>query len=547
MTGGPETIGSVTVRLVRADKTVDEAMRVGTDFHEERSDVGRLFVGQSPTTPPRWAKFVRAAAGAEADLELQTKSCGAILFLEATLAGKPKRTFALTFGTGQLALNPDAIERSFGLKVTLNTVARSRLRTLDVANLDATVIQRRTQASRDIDIDGFGIDRYQELLRLAAGTPDDSDLARTLSGRDSLTLNRRYSVSELKPLCERLLKLYQGTEYQKDYKFIDNVTPVRDRLLIADLDGLAFSELRTLVAGGKSDLHLAIPDILDPARSLDVAYLGAKLKSGRKNIYPDLDITDYVQELSLGKFPQLSQEDWRSTHEVRFSEAGEADEEKHHKIHDCIVWEVIHNGTTYVAFAGEWFAIDRKFYQEIEDDFRRLVTPTPIVASTAAKNEQEFLAELDAKPDLLLMDKTRTNPTGAPRASIEFCDFLGSDRKLIHLKDGHASTAISHLWSQGVVGSESFLRDEGFRKALLKNVRARQKDSGKSGFEALLPRPAKRPATKDYTVVYGIMRERYKRSGKLDLPFFSKVSLRAAAQRLEDLGFQVEVQLIEMS
>ena len=100
--------------------------------------------------------------------------------------------------------------------------------------------------------------------------------------------------------------------------------------------------------------------------------------------------------------------------------------------------------------------------------------------------------------------------------------------------------------SQGVVGSESFLRDERFRRALLNNVRARQRDSKKSGFDALLPTPAKRPVTSNYTVAYGSMREPYRSSGKIDLPFFSKVSLRAATRRLEDLGFRVEVQLIEM-
>jgi uncharacterized protein (TIGR04141 family) len=54
------------------------------------------------------------------------------------------------------------------------------------------------------------------------------------------------------------------------------------------------------------------------------------------------------------------------------------------------------------------------------------------------------------------------------------------------------------------------------------------------------------PTTRDFTVAYGIMRTPLKRPGKLDIRFFSKVSLRAAAQRLEDLGFKVEVQLIEM-
>lgn len=542
----PATVGSVSVRLIRADKTVDSAMRPENKFHEVPSETGRLFVGQSPSNPPPWASFVREAAGTAADIELQNKSCGAVLFLAAGRAGKPDRIFAFTFGTGHLALDPDAIERGFGLKVTLNKVERSKLRTLDVASLDATVIQRRTQASRDIDIDEFGLNKHQDLLRLAAGTPDDAGLARTLSGRDSLTLNRRYSAAELKALCSRLLTLFEGKEYQKHYKFIDNVRPVQDRLLLSNLDGLAFAEIKALVSGQTSDLHLSLPEILDPSRSLEVSYLGATLKPGRKSVHPDIDIADYVQELRLGKFADLTLDAWRTTHEIRFSEAGETDREKHHRIHNCIVWEVFHNGITYVAFGGEWFAIDKLFYKEVEEDFRRLVSVTPVVASTAAKNEQELLVELDARPDLLLMDKTKTNPTGAPRANIEFCDFLGSDGKLIHLKDGHASTSISHLWSQGVVGSESFLRDEGFRRRLLKHVRARQKDAKKAGFDGLLPTPAKRPTTRDFIVTYGIMRAPLKRSGKLDIPFFSKVSLRAAAQRLQDLGFNVEVQLIEM-
>lgn len=452
----------------------------------------------------------------------------------------------ITFGTGHLALDPEAIERSFGLRVVLNTVVRSQLRTLDVASLDATVIQRRTQASRDIDINEFGMDRYRELLRLAAGTPSDAGLARTLSGRDSLTLNRQYTVTEIKPLCLKLLMLSEGLEYQTDYKFIDNVKPVRDRSLVATLDGLAFAELGVLVGGRASDLHLSIPDILDPGRSLDVTYVGAKLKSGRKRVYAGVDVADYVEQLKLGKFSKLTLDDWRATHSIKFAETGTTDPDKQHKVRDCLVWEVVHNQVTYVLFGGEWFAIDDKFYVEIEQDFRRLIPKKVIIQSTKASNEQKLLAELEKRPELLLMDKTKTNPTGASKASIEFCDFFSLDRQLIHLKDGHASSSISHFWNQGVVSSESFLRDEGFRRAALKNVRKRQKETSKAGFDVLLPTPAKRPSTRDFTVVYGIMRVPYKKTKKLDLPFFSKVSLRAAAQRLEDLGFEVEVQLIEM-
>jgi uncharacterized protein (TIGR04141 family) len=58
------------------------------------------------------------------------------------------------FGTGHHAFDGDAFERGFGLRVVLNSVARSSLRSLDIATLDATTFLRRVQASRDADLQG---------------------------------------------------------------------------------------------------------------------------------------------------------------------------------------------------------------------------------------------------------------------------------------------------------------------------------------------------------------------------------------------------------
>lgn len=42
-----DTIGSVTVRLLRDGKTVEDTMRAGSGFREEPAEIGRLFVGQN--------------------------------------------------------------------------------------------------------------------------------------------------------------------------------------------------------------------------------------------------------------------------------------------------------------------------------------------------------------------------------------------------------------------------------------------------------------------------------------------------------------------
>jgi len=53
------------------------------------------------------------------------------------------------------------------------------------------------------------------------------------------------------------------------------------------------------------------------------------------------------------------------------------------------------------------------------------------------------------------MDQVKLNPAGMGGASsLEPCDFLSNDKQFIHLKDGHGSAPISHLWNQGLVSAE---------------------------------------------------------------------------------------------
>ena len=84
-------------------------------------------------------------------------------------------TCAISFGTAHHGLDPEAFERSFGLRAVLNAVTRSTLRALDSATLDATTVKRRVQTSRNSDLQTFGLDTDRDLLRLAWGSPTDSN------------------------------------------------------------------------------------------------------------------------------------------------------------------------------------------------------------------------------------------------------------------------------------------------------------------------------------------------------------------------------------
>lgn len=538
---------TLSMRLLRRDRTVEGAFRAKSDFTEEATKSGRLFTDQSAGTPPGWLGLVNEFT-VDGNLRLENRSCAAVLFLEVALDGEnaKSRTFAFAFGGGHHALNPDAFERNFGLKIAVNSIARSNLKNIDLATLESTSFQKRIQASRRADLQGFGIDFQRDLLRLAGGVPTDTTFASSLAGKDALTFTSKLAAADIADKCKRALTLFAAKDYEKDFKFIDLITPVKDRGLLDELDELIFSEIKEMIAGKPSDLHLTLPEIIDPEETHDIGYFGVGFNSGAKTGYGELAIEDYIAELVAGRPADVdSMAELKASHEIRVVADGHGSKEQRRRLYDCFVYEVVHKNKTYVLFSGDWYCIEGKFFAEVERDYQALLSATPLRASTKATNEQELIGELDADMDLLNLDKVKASPFGASGANLEPCDFLSRNKEFIHLKDGHGSAPISHLWNQGVVSAESFVRDEVFRRSMRDSAIKRQVKVGKAGFEVLLPDGRSKPVPSDYKVVYGIMRHPYQRSGKLGLPFFSKVSLRAAANRIQLMGFAVEVHLIE--
>jgi uncharacterized protein (TIGR04141 family) len=541
--GGAETL-TISLRLLRNDRTIDDAVRTTAKLKEQSASDGRLFYSQSNDNTPSWLGLVNQFA--RTPLKLANKSCAAVLFINVIDEDGKTRTFALAFGSGHLALHADAFERNFGLKVALNSIARANLKNLDMATLEATSFQKRVQASRTSDLGGFGLDTEHDLLRLVGGVPTDTTFASSVSGKDALTLTAKLSPSKIATKCADALKLFVATDYKNDYGFIDQISPVRKTDLIQLLDSLVFAEIQNLLMSKSSDLHLTIPNIIDPEETHEIGYFGTGFKSGGKQSYADLTIEDYIAEIRTGRPTELIDiGSIKAGQEIQIIKNGQGDKKKRQRLYDCFVYEANHDKNTYVLFAGEWYLIEDQFFKSVEADFIKLVSSTPFITKTKCVTERELIENLDKNPDLLNLDQVKASPAGAAGANLEPCDFFSRKKEFIHLKDGHGSAPISHLWNQGVVAAESFVRDEKFRKAVRDNAIKRQKSAKKAGFESLLPDGRSKPTPSDYKVIYGIMRHPYKASNKLGLPFFSKVSLRAAANRLALMGYAVEVHLIE--
>jgi uncharacterized protein (TIGR04141 family) len=113
-------------------------------------------------------------------------------------------------------------------------------------------------------------------------------------------------------------------------------------------------------------------------------------------------------------------------------------------------------------------------------------------------------------------------------SKIEFCDLFGRGNELIHVKRFGGSSVLSHLFAQGSVSGELMLTDKDFRV----KVREKLPASHRGQVSEDRPSPDKHP------VIFAIISTS---SGPLNLPFFSRLSLRHAASRLKGFGYQVSL------
>jgi uncharacterized protein (TIGR04141 family) len=118
------------------------------------------------------------------------------------------------------------------------------------------------------------------------------------------------------------------------------------------------------------------------------------------------------------------------------------------------------------------------------------------------------------------------------KSRVEFCDLYSKNKDIIHVKQYGGSSLLSHLFSQAVVSADCFLHEIAFRQDV----------------NGLLPPgfkfadPTKAPTPSAYTVCVAIMS---KVPGPLEIPFFSKVSLKHAVKSLQKMNFNVTKLKIE--
>jgi len=480
---------------------------------------GAIFLSPQRKNPPQWLSFLNE--GSQNKLkDLLNTSTSAVLIVRAS-----RRIFALTFGYGRALIRADKIERSFGLRVVLNTVDEDNLQSVDTKTVQELTVYTRRQISRASRLSEFGIDKEEDILGAVAGIPRDPKFARMVSGADALQLRAHLRFIDLRKKCSDCYRAYRSNDYkERGFEFVDHVRIVTDPVLIKNLEENFIDDL----TGKKWDrMHMAPPNIINWETVEGFSFTKAADPA------PDLRIEslfDHIRNANKLSVDRLKHQ------KVFVHSSNTADPIPQWSVLRVIVTEQDYKSRHYVLSGGDWFQLDGAFVERVTAQVGRIKSANlKLPAACPEENEADYNKRVALRRGIYCIDRKCPRIAGDP---IELCDLYTNKHQFVHVKHWKASSTLSHLFAQGRISAETFLSDEKFRKEARKILKKQSCSIDKHI-------PIHRPNPNDYQVVFAIIKGGG-RGWKRSLPFFSQLNLIRSADALRRLGLEVRLEQIKV-
>lgn len=499
----------ISISLIRKGLEEDSIVKVGASSINLPNGM-KLYYKENPASQPKWVKsfFYDVVP----DGMLKTKSVSALILYNIEVAENEYRYFAITFGYGRNLLNNNVVEERFGLLVTLNVIDSNHLRSIDVNSLESVPLNNRIQSSALAGISNFNIDIDRDLLKSVAGKSSTEGFDGTLSGTDTLSISSDKQYNNIQNFLKECYQQFISENYKVNFDWIDQMNVVKDVSLIAELDREMINNLNSELP---SMMWVSIPEIID--------WTGNNMIRVRTANFDDIDITELKSTYSNVPF---TIEILKSQRMSIVDDQGNV--QKSWPLYRCIYADLKYGEKQYLLNDGKWFLLDDNFVNIVNDYYSEATIFMDDLPDYDVKDEKEYNQKIEDsnRETYFLMDR-KLIPLGGGK--IEFCDIYSNHKKFIHVKNYKSSAVLSHLFFQGVVSAEAFF-DLDFRTKVQQKM--------ERGFVVSLKTPI---VPSHYEVVYIIAKKNANAKSLPDIPFFSKVSYRNAAKRLQRYGYKVSI------
>jgi uncharacterized protein (TIGR04141 family) len=520
----PRTTGTsanrLTIYLIKPKHRILDDIIESESEPLQIGDVGQFIFEASHPEPPSWiTSFFGDSLGR--GLGILNSSAKAI-FIAPIREKRRTVYFAISFGQGRHLLKEGVAEERFGLRVVLNSVERESFRSIDKTTLGAIPKHSREQMSRDVAPAEFGIDIEQDLVSSVTAKSVDQRLGKVITGKDAFYCSAPVNVANIAEFLKHCLARSHSNDYKVNFDWIDQIAEVRNETVE---DALNAELVQRLSMNHLDKIWMAVPEVLDWANISGFRYIRPK----RGDLRGDLTLEDFLGETA--DHP-ISSDTLKS--DYIFAINAENDEQHFRwSAFRCMYAEIDLKGKVYILNNGKWYEIARGFSDEVQSYFHNIPDSNIDLPDYRGGSELEYnIAAVRHLGGACCMDQ-RLITHGGGHNRVEFCDIFTGDKRLIHVKKYGGSSVLSHLFMQGSVSGELLVSDGEFRAKLNREL--------PRGFKLADPRRIK-PDPSEYEIVYAIISGS---ANPLNIPFFSKVSLRNARRRLASYGYSVTKKKIQ--
>ena len=509
----------------------------------------RLYLPESQQTPPPWIHLVEGF-GFESD---RMSVSNRALILVKFKYYNASRYVAFVFGQGRHMLKPELIDRKFGLRAALNAMYKSgergqdatRVQQVNAKTVAHTTIRVNRQANAIVEFEQFELDSERDLLSAVTGKPyDESRWGSRIRGSEAVTIYTDVELDGLGDLAKKLVRLGSRKDYQERFGWIDHVIAIKDPVCLNRLR----AEVVSAVRSNSDKVNMAPPELIDWG---DITSFGYRISSAGNILPPsgvqELNIERYLDILGRNR-DRLRFKSMQRHHVVALDGQGQVAHEW--PVARTLLAEIDLDSDTYLLEDGNFYRVSKNFMNNLDEyiddigDFSGKLPPASIGSNRDLEPEASYNKRAaDGSTSRILLDREliyMPHITGP----IEICDVLTSSGEFIHIKRKLGSSALSHLFAQGIVSAELFLTNDKFRDKVREKIHdvADKCDDGDQfmralDFEALEARNIK--------IVYAVIAKWNGRKTSEALPFFSKVNLRRTVRELRRLGFEVLFQPID--
>lgn len=462
---------------------------------------------------PDWLKSLKSISSFAGNVG-ESKSPQAMIFVRSR-----QRWFVLTFGQAWQKVSNTEIVPDFGTRCVLNIAHADSLVSIRRDRIATSSIQAIEQIPDADDIQRFGLDVEQDMLRGVKARVDESyGFGSAVVGGDSFKGVVDLDSDSMLSFCRRALRHYGKSKIATNFEWYDKISPAPDHKVPALERRLA----RALSLGVRA-ITFSIPAFL--AWDEYDTFCFKVGKRGHQPVSEPLDPLHWRKAHVTGRVT----ESVLSNSYVYAYKLGNSYLVKKWPLRKCVNATVRLGSETYVTQSGAWYRVASDFVQQIE----QLVDSIPTdnhryPALRAAEDEGSYNKRIAMSfaSRYFCLDRNNVHVTG--RSYIEACDLLRYDGSFICVKPwGGKSQQLSHLFQQAVVSGQLISSHPPY-------VAGVENAIGSANYGQIWRREAGKVsgATFVLALIRGVPKER--------LPFFAKVGLASCVRSMRQMRFVVK-------